>query len=74
MAINRFITTYYVVVYKTIHMHFSHMTYLMSHVISLNNTRDDLISCYVVGNNKLAVNQTLFIRKYLYSLQVKIGI
>ena len=31
-------TTHYVTVYKTIHIYFSHMTYLMSHVTSLNNT------------------------------------
>ena len=34
---NQFSTTHYMVTYKTIHMYFSHMTYLMSHVTSLNN-------------------------------------
>ena len=31
-------TTHYVATNKIIHMYFSHMTYLMSHVTSLNNT------------------------------------
>ena len=31
-------TTYYVVINKIIHVYFSHMIYLMSDVISLNNT------------------------------------
>ena len=35
---SKFATTHYMVVYKTIHMYFNHMTYLMSHVTSLNNT------------------------------------
>ena len=33
-----FATTHYVTTNKIIHVYFSHMTYLMSHVISLNNT------------------------------------
>jgi hypothetical protein len=33
-----FITTHYVVINKIIHVYFNHMTYLMSHVTSLNNT------------------------------------
>jgi hypothetical protein len=33
-----FTTTHYVVVNKISHVYFNHMTYLMSHVISLNNT------------------------------------
>jgi hypothetical protein len=70
LAINRFITTHYVVVYKTIHMYFSHMIYLMSHVTSLNNTRDDLISCHVVSNNKLTVNQ--FVVKLCSSVNIYI--
>jgi hypothetical protein len=32
-------TTHYVSINKIIHVYFSHMTYLMSHVTSLNNTR-----------------------------------
>jgi hypothetical protein len=31
-------TTHYVSINKIIHMYFSHMTYLISHVTSLNNT------------------------------------
>ena len=31
-------TTHYVAAYKIIHVYFSHMIYLMSHVTSLNNT------------------------------------
>ena len=35
---SQFTTTHYVSTNKIIHVYFSHMTYLMSHVISLNNT------------------------------------
>jgi hypothetical protein len=35
----QFAITHYVTAYKIIHVYFSHMTYLMSHVTSLNNTR-----------------------------------
>ena len=35
---NRFTTTHYVSTNKIIHVYFSHMTYLMSYVTSLNNT------------------------------------
>ena len=35
---NQFTTTHYVSTNKIIHVYFSHMTYLMSHVTSLNNT------------------------------------
>ena len=32
------VTTHYVTINKIVHVYFSHMTYLMSHVTSLNNT------------------------------------
>ena len=35
---SQFTTTHYVSTNKIIHVYFSHMTYLMSHVTSLNNT------------------------------------
>ena len=35
---NQLSTTHYVLNNKIIHVYFSHMTYLMSHIISLNNT------------------------------------
>ena len=35
---NQLITIYYMATNKIIHVYFSHMTYLMSHVISLNET------------------------------------
>ena len=35
---NQLITTHYVTINKIIHVYFIHMTYLMSHVTSLNNT------------------------------------
>ena len=35
---SQFVITHYMATYKTNHMYFSHMTYLMSHVTSLNNT------------------------------------
>ena len=35
---NQFTTTHYMSTNKIIHVYFSHMTYLMSHVTSLNNT------------------------------------
>ena len=31
-------TTHYMIINKIIHVYFNHMTYLMNHVISLNNT------------------------------------
>ena len=34
---NQFVTIYYVTTNKIIHMYFSHMTYLMIYVTSLNN-------------------------------------
>ena len=37
---SQLITTHYVLTNKIIHVYFSHMTYLMSHVTSLNNTRE----------------------------------
>jgi hypothetical protein len=35
---NQLTTTHYVSINEIIHVYFSHMTYLMSHVTSLNNT------------------------------------
>ena len=35
----QFAITHYVTACKIIHVYFSHITYLMSHVTSLNNTR-----------------------------------
>jgi hypothetical protein len=35
---SQFTTTHYVTINKIIHVYFSHMTYLISHVTSLNNT------------------------------------
>ena len=35
---NQLVITHHMATYKTINMCFSHMTYLMSHVTSLNNT------------------------------------
>jgi hypothetical protein len=37
-ATNQFATTRYMATNKIMHVYFSHMTYLMSHVTSLNNT------------------------------------
>ena len=34
---SQFTTTHYVAINKIIHVYFSHMIYLMSHVTSLNN-------------------------------------
>jgi hypothetical protein len=38
LTTNQLSTTHYVLNNKIIHVYFSHMTYLMSHMISLNNT------------------------------------
>ena len=38
LVCNQLTTTYYVSTNKIIHMYFSHMTYLMSYMTSLNNT------------------------------------
>ena len=54
---NQLITTHYVIAYKIIYVYFSHVTYLINHVTSLNNISDDLISCYIVGCNKLITNR-----------------
>jgi hypothetical protein len=37
-------TTHYVATNKIIHMYFTHMTYLMSHVTSLRGTRNTLLA------------------------------
>ena len=37
LVCNQFATTHYVATNQIIHVYFSHMTYLMSHLISLNN-------------------------------------
>jgi hypothetical protein len=46
--------THYVATNNIIHVYFSHMTYLMSHVTFLNNIYEmnGLINCYVVTCNK----------------------
>ena len=49
VATCQLITTYRVTAYNTIHMYFSHMTYLISHVTSLNNGQSLAINWFVVS-------------------------
>jgi hypothetical protein len=37
LVCNQFIITHYILINKIIYVYFSHMTYLMSHITSLNN-------------------------------------
>ena len=55
------------VINKIIHVYFSHMTYLMSHITSLNNIYEmnGLVNYYVVICNKQATNQFI-IKPYLF--------
>ena len=60
---NQFIITHYVSINKIIHMYFSHVTYLMSHMISLNNICEwfykMLLSRLQLTSYKLICSQTL---------------
>ena len=56
LAINWFIT-HYMTTYKTIYVYFSYITYLISHVTSLNNICDGLISYHVMNCNKPTTNR-----------------
>jgi hypothetical protein len=53
---SRLSTTQYVAINKIIHVYFSHMTYLMSHVTSLNNTCGWSYKLPRISCNKLTTN------------------
>ena len=53
---SQLVSAHYVTTNKIIYVYFSHMTYLMSHVISLNNTCGWSYKLSCSGYSKLATN------------------
>ena len=54
---SQLVTTYYVPAYKIIHVYFSHITYLMSHLTSLNNICEWSYKLLHSGCSKLTTNR-----------------